>query len=39
MRMGVRERMSWQVFFFNGKFILTQKGKHYKAKLPNIRNL
>ena len=37
--MGVKEKVHWQAFFYDGKFILTQKGKHYKAKMPNKHHL
>ena len=33
--MGAREVVCWQSFFFNDKFILTQKKKHYKVQMPN----
>ena len=35
MQMGVREVVNWQCFFFDGKVVLTKKGKHYKVKVPN----
>lgn len=36
--MGVKDSIGWQAFFFNGKVVLTQKGKHYKAHMPNKHN-
>jgi hypothetical protein len=36
--LGVKEVVSWQCFFFNGKVVLTRKGKRYKNKVPNKHN-
>jgi hypothetical protein len=33
--MGVSKEVAWQAFFFDGKFVLQQKGKHFKVKVPN----
>ena len=33
--LGVKEQAQWQAFHFEGKFILSRKGRHYMTKMPN----